>query len=321
MSAWPTRTTNFNAADFGVFIVCELFAVPLCLAGWEAIVGGEHLFRGIVALAFGVPIGLIGAGFHWWKDKLPSARDWLLRQADRWWPVAAFLAFAYVAGPAMYQRAFPVTETPRSLGRVTWDFEQSARGFSYFLNMIKVPNQEIRVLGFQAHGKNNSPDPISQIRGNLHSDLTNVPHPIYILAQDLDETKIAACIPKIPTLPDETFGIPAFADFDIATYEKLFAEIGKDGVPASKFLSDYAPFTVALEYDGATYSRHFTRTEVVKQIEIFEKSLNLESIPRVVRKVDAPKPIMAPLHLPQATPIPQKPAPENSPTGSVAPKD
>jgi len=312
---------RFNAADFGVFAVCELFAIPLCHAGWDPIVSGEHPLRGIAALAVGLPIGLIGASFHWWKDKLPSARDLLLRQADRWWPVVAFVAFAYVAGPAMYQRAFPVIEPPIPMGRVTWNFEQSARGFSYFLNMIKVPNQEIRVLGFQAHGRNNSADPISQIKGYLRSDLTNVAYPIYILAQDVDEGKIPACVPRIPTVPDDTFGIPPFADFDVTTYERLFADIGKDGVVVSKFMSDLVPFSVTLEYDGATYSRHFTKAEVAKQIEIFDKSLSLESIPRVIRKADAPKPKMPPLKPPQFTPIPQKSVPEDVPTGSVTPKD
>ena len=216
--------------------------------------------------------------------------------------------------------------------RVAWNMEQTVRGGGYFLNMTKTNDQEIRVLGFQAHGKNNSNGPISQFSGYMRSDLTNAQRPIYILAQDIDESKIPVCVPRIPTLPQETFGIPAFAEFDIATYEKLFFEPGKDGVPVSKFINNFAPFTLVLEYDGTRVVRRFSREEVNKQIEIFEKSLSLQSIPRVLRKADATPPIMSPLPtLLKATPVPPAslpplkllipPADQDTPTGKIPSKE
>ena len=232
---------KFNAADFSVFAVCELFAIPICHAGWEGVVSGEHLTNSIVALIFGVPIGLIGASFHWWKDQLPDARDWITRQADRWWPVALLVAFAYAAGPTLYQRTFPSTATLHATGRIAWNIEQAAQGGAYFLNMIRLNDQEIRILGFQAHGKNNSNDPITEFSGYIRSDATNARRPIYLQAQDQEENKTLACLPHpwIPTLPDQTFGIPPLADFEIGTYDKPYAELGKDGIPLSQFLNTF----------------------------------------------------------------------------------
>jgi hypothetical protein len=303
----------------------------MCHAGWDQIVSGDHIERGTVAYLLGLPLGVAGISFHWWKDRIPvGARDSILRNADRWWPAALIMAFIYVAGPILYQRMVASISTPRPLGRITWNFEEAAHGFSYFLNMIKVPGQETKILGFQAHGKNNSGDPVSQFSGYLRSDLTNAPLPIYILAQDDDESKIAACIPRVPTLPRETFGIPSFADFDVGTYDKSFAEFAKDGISLAKFLSDFVPFTVVLEYDGTTYTRHFSKDEVAKQIDIFEKSLSLESIPRVLRKANATPSPLVPLHplVPtNATPVPSASLPalklfpltnsDASPTGTV----
>ena len=54
---------------------------------------------------------------------------------------------------------------------------------------------------------------------------------------------------QIPTLPEDTYGIPGLADFKIQTFEKVVFETGKDGVPAEQFL-EVVPFTVILEYDA-----------------------------------------------------------------------
>jgi hypothetical protein len=329
-----TEGTKVTLADAAVFTVCELIAIPLCHAGWEAIVTEQHLGRGIVALVAGLPLGILGVGFHWWKDKISApTRKQIQRQIIRWWPVAAVLAFVYVAGPELYRRAI-IQEAPTpTIGPIAWNFEQLARGGGgYFLNMIKTGSQEIRVLGFQAHGKNYSTEPISEFSGYMRLDLTNVQLPIYILAQDVDESKIAVCTPRIPTAPQETFGIPGFADFDIGTYEKPFIEVSKDGVLVSKFLNDFVPFTVVLTYQGATATRQFTREEVTKQIDTFEKSVSLQSIPRVIRKSGAKPwhlPPLRPLVQPQATPVPAlpplklliPPSPETATGDQIHPKD
>jgi hypothetical protein len=71
--------------------------------------------------------------------------------------------------------------------------------------------------GIGAHGKNITTNPITRISGYMRSELTNATLPIYIVAQDPDETKVQTCFAQatIPTLPEETYGIPGFADFDI----------------------------------------------------------------------------------------------------------
>ncbi len=281
--------SNPNWADVVVLASCELLAVPLCHAGWDSIVVGEHIIRGTVALGFGLPIGLFGLGFHWLKGKMPvGAQAWILAQSKRWWPVAFLFAFFYLVAPAAYER---VVGTGRS-DNVAWNLEQAAIGESYFLNMLKLSNGEIRVLGFQAHGKNNKIDPIIELSGYVRSDVTNISLPLYLLAQDADETKISACIPRIPTLPQETFGIPGFADFDVATYDKFFADPQSDGMPVARFMSQYVPFTISLKYDGAQFTRHYSKEEVQRQIDVFEKATSLQSTPRVIRRTTASKPVM-----------------------------
>jgi hypothetical protein len=216
----------------------------------------------------------------------------------------------------------------RTTGRIVWNMEQAAQGGAYFLSMTKLNNQEIRVLGFQAHGKNNSSDPLLQFSGFMRSDFTNAQIPIYLQAQDPEESKALACFPHpwIPTSPDQTYGVPALADFDIGTYDRPTAEMGKDGVPVSQFLNTFIPFTVVLEYDGKRIERQFSKDEINKQIEIFEKSLNPLSNPHVLRKADATPPRMPSLRLlppSPATPVPSltPPSRNEAPTGTVPPKN
>lgn len=202
----------------------------------------------------------------------------------------------------------PLLGFARVQGPITWDFEQTSRGYGYFLAMVKgADDQQIRVLGVQAHGKNTSKDPIADFSGYLRADLTNEQLPIFVLAQDNDEAKIPACAPRIPTSPDDILGIPGFAEFDVSSYGKAFAVIGKDGLLVGDFLRKYVPFTIVLKYEGRSFTRQFTREEVSQQINIFERSLSLQSIPRVLRKTTAPRPEQEPLHpllQPQSTPIP-----------------
>jgi regulator of replication initiation timing len=92
---------NSIIEDVVVGVVCGLIAVPLCEASWHAIVVESEIARGIAGLAFGIPIGVFGFTFHWWKGKLQRVAD----AAVYWWPIAIVLAFGYVAGPVIYQRA------------------------------------------------------------------------------------------------------------------------------------------------------------------------------------------------------------------------
>ena len=165
----------------------------------------------------------------------------------------------------------------------------------------------------------------------MRSDLTNAQIPIYLQAQEPDVSKIQACFPHpwIPTAPEETYGIPAFAEFDVGTYEKPFAEISltegaKDGVLATDFVAAFVPFTVVIEYDGGKIQRQFSRDEIERQFTIFEKTfektLNPLSNPHVVRKPTARAVTLPPLHplIPLATPTQPN---DSAPTGTVRPKD
>jgi hypothetical protein len=69
-------------------------------------VSDHHIGRGLVALIVGLPVGLLGGSFHWWKSRVSvPTRDFVQRTARLWLPVALFAAFAYVAGPELYRRA------------------------------------------------------------------------------------------------------------------------------------------------------------------------------------------------------------------------
>ncbi len=153
-------------------------------------------------------------------------------------------------------------------GRIVWNFDQAARGDAYFLNMNRLNDQEIRIIGFGAHGRNNSRDPISEFSGFMRSDLTNAQLPIYLLEQENDTPGRPNFMPPlvVPTLPQETFGIPPLADFDIVTHNKPYIESGKDGVTIQKFLNEFGSFTVVLKYDGTAIERHFSTEEIKKQI-------------------------------------------------------
>jgi hypothetical protein len=223
------------------------------------------------------------------------------------WIGVAFLTLLLIAlSPYFEERRWPFTARETKVegpdtGSVVWNFEQTAKGNGYFLNMQKIlnqPNQEIHVSGFGAHGKNVVNSPISNFKGYLRSDLTNVQIPIFISAQDPDDAKSApVCVgqPWVPTVPEETFGIPPFADFDITTFEKPFIQAGVDGITLNKFMNDFVPFTVVLEYEGKKYERQFTKAEVERQVSIFERSFTAQSNPRVMRKANARRAPLTPL--------------------------
>ncbi len=190
-------------------------------------------------------------------------------------------------------------------GRIVWNLEETASGHGYFLNMQKPADQEPRIVGFGAHGKNISSEPISDFDAYLRSDTTNETLPIYIVAAASGVTN--ACSMAAPTLPKDTLGIPAFADFDIVSYEKPFFlnVLYPDAVPLTKFLNEFVPFTLVMKYDGRNYKRHFSKEEVDRQVALLEKLSAPITIPHVVRKQSAPTVAPPPL----ATPIPPSSAP------------
>ena len=216
---------------------------------------------------------------------------------------------------ALISRGVSPPEQAQSTGRIAWNFDQTARGEGYFLNMGKLNDGEIHVAGFGAHGKNTSKDPITEFKGYIRSDLTNAQLPIYIIAFGPDHQARPGEISfpnMFPTLPEETYGIPGLAEFDIVTHKTQAIQSGVDGMPLSKFLREFGAFTLVLEYDGIKLEKQFTADSIKKQLELFDKSLNPQNatIPRVTRKPNAtppPEPIIMPLPFPMQ---PQQKAPD-----------
>jgi len=97
-----------------MLVLGVLTAEPLCKAGWDAVVSGEHLERGIVAIAAGLICGVTAGSFHWWKDRISErGRTWIRSNATWWVPVAFVLFFIYAVGPDIYRRAtLPPTPVP-----------------------------------------------------------------------------------------------------------------------------------------------------------------------------------------------------------------
>jgi len=147
-------------------------------------------------------------------------------------------------------------------GRIAWNFQQIDSGQANFLNMIRLNQEEIRVVGVGAHGKNTSKDPVTEFSGHVRSDLTNARLPIFIMAQNPDAPAIPTPFQpeQIPTRPEQTFGIPGLAEFDIVTYEDAVMVHGVSGIPVSQFLREFGSFTMVLEYDGIKVERQFSKS-------------------------------------------------------------
>ena len=202
-----------------------------------------------------------------------------------------------------------------STGRILWNFDQMALGQANFLNMGRLNQDEIRVFGFGAHGKNTSKDPITEFRGYIRSDLTNARLPIFIMAENPEAPATANPFePRhIPTRPEETFGIPGLAEFDIVTHEVTVFQQGVDGMPLSRFLREFGSFTLVLEYDGIKVEQPFSNEQIRRAVEKFQNDLNPQptTIPRVTRRPNATLPVQSPLPFPPLAP--PAPSPNSSP--------
>ena len=188
---------------------------------------------------------------------------------------------------------------PANTGPIVWNFDETAHGRGYFLDMQKTADaQAANIVGFGAVGKNVTPDPIDDFVGYIRSDVTNEKIPIYFMAADSGAAH--ACVISVPTPPEETLGIPAFSLFAIATHKKpVFVNVPyADAMPAAKFKSEFVPFTVVMKYAGKEYKRRFSREEVDLQLATFEKATAPPTNPYVVRKNAT-----EPTSLPPLTPL------------------
>lgn len=98
-------SSSFSAGELIVLISCALFAEPFCHAAADAFLH-EHYDKALLGFAIGLPPGLAGGSYHWWKRYLSvAARKAVIPTALVLGTIGIVLAFAYVAGPEMYRRA------------------------------------------------------------------------------------------------------------------------------------------------------------------------------------------------------------------------
>ena len=93
------RHSILSADNVFVFVVAQLIAVPLCLAGGDHLVKGEWL-GAILGFGVGIPLGVIGFTFPSWKHRVSIlARDWIGRILA---PVAVIVVLSYVVGWSLW---------------------------------------------------------------------------------------------------------------------------------------------------------------------------------------------------------------------------
>jgi hypothetical protein len=268
---------KFTLADVVVFAVCELIAIPLCDASWHAIVTDGQTIRGVVGLVMGIPVGIAGFTFHWWKD---GAKTWLLNLCKDWWPLAAVVLMAYVVNPSLTERLRLMLP---GVGPIIWNVDDPHQA-GFFIGMSQLAGQEIRVFGFQAVGRNTSSNAITDIKGYIKSLTTNKELPILLITS---ETPPNFPFPvPVPIQPNDTYGIPPYADFSVTTQKATLADTQKDAISTSQFLSDFSTFDFVFEYDGYRYKHRFTPDQVKMQFETFAKILSPDksTTPRITRK-------------------------------------
>jgi hypothetical protein len=157
--------------------------------------------------------------------------------------------------------------------RIAWNFEDSQHP-PFFLALEKTNIQGTVLLGFQAHGKNNSDKPINVISGFVKSIITNKQFPIKLYVQG------------VPTDPSDTNGIPPFSEFDVGTQTEVASTVNGVIQNKAQSIAEFSEFTFEFDYDGNTFIRTFTKQETQKQLEMFDEisSPDKSTIPRVTRK-------------------------------------
>ena len=249
-------------------------------AGWDALA--------ITCVCAGIVLYLISA--FWNKlsggvinSKLANSAAELGSDA-RWWAAALMLLFIYVIFSPLLMNLASIGDIgvhiyptwPSKTNRIVWNFEDQEHP-PFFLGFEKTNTMDAPVLiGFQAHGKNNSDKPIVNISGVVRSLITNKEFPIKIMADgQITATK-------------DTNGIPPFAEFDIYTQDGPVNMLNGVIVSKTEKMSDFSEFEFEFDYDGNKFVRKFTKDEIDKQRQMFSNILDPDksSVPRVTRKIN-----------------------------------
>ena len=129
--------------DVAAGVIGALVAAPLCDASWHAIVAEAEYMRGVVGLLFGLPIGIGGVTFHWWKDKF-DWRHWIGRTAAYWSPVLVLLVMVYMLGPEIYLRATAPVLPPAATGFTQQQLEEKiAEAIQPYKAQLDQANKQI----------------------------------------------------------------------------------------------------------------------------------------------------------------------------------
>lgn len=183
---------------------------------------------------------------------------------------------------------------PPILDDVTWNFD-------HFLGMTGGGGFEILIDGFQVHGRNNLDRAIKSVKGVWRSDLNNKELPVVFI---VDGQRVA---------PENTTGIPMRTEFDIGSAQLPSTDPPREGVVESKFFSVFGPFTLELEYDGKRVVHHFSKEDILKQLN--------DSRSVVVSGSKTPSVSKSPVVVPSGqatTPPPFLPASPSSPAISIS---
>ncbi len=132
--------------------------------------------------------------------------------------------------------------------------------------------QDVWVTSFQLHGRNNLDAPIRHVSGLWRSDVTNEEFPIRFV---INGQRVR---------PEETNGIPRKAEFDITSDSLPPSDPAREGIAATRFLRDFASFTLEFEYDGKPFVHHFTNEEIEKQLNAFRHTSLQTAPPTVTQK-------------------------------------
>lgn len=141
--------------------------------------------------------------------------------------------------------------------------------FDGFLGMVGGGG-ELRVISFQATGRNRSGKAYHDINGYLVSNIDNS-----------HSEQLHFVIGGMPALPSSTAGIPSGATFQIMIplcdvtkgYDAYLKEY--------EFLQRWGAFRFVVELDGYQYERAFSHRRVSEQIEKFRRVANPTPKPQV----------------------------------------
>lgn len=107
---------RFSVLALLVFLAGNAVGDPLCIAAGDHFVKREWLETAI-GFGFGIPLVAIAWVFPFRADLFSRHfRASVRRHAYRWWPAAVLLAFIYVVGPEIYQRATAPAVPPMGVG-------------------------------------------------------------------------------------------------------------------------------------------------------------------------------------------------------------